>query len=633
MKLFHIYYIIQLFALSASAGFWDNVERTELYEMLDKSIPEIHINMPESSWSEMVEKAQIQYQSDRTGFGVEADMKFIYEGQEEDFKINFKLGGKSTTSMSKPGYNIKVKDGKTLHGTKNFRLRSDQRDVSMMRSKITSDILLRSGLIAVETGYTELYVNNEYMGFWVISDSIKSNWIKRKFGDNGEEIKTLYECNGDVIRFDDESAKTKCVNKNDDYLDYMEPFNTFVDQVNAAKTRQDLEEIMDVDNFIKYMAWEWLMGSFDHFLSYFGHNLCWYKQPNGKWVYIPFDHDIEMGQDEYIGFFPDRPFNHGNDIDFANLSFKEFELDHPIIQILVNDDDTVFRELLDDIISKVFNPDTLLLHIDEVRSMIEPYVKKDRESGAGKINKLGVDTRFNYNHFLLNTEYTYVYDWYFGFRSYGLKDWIRRRYNYAAAYYGINTNSTSSDEKHKLIEPRPEPIKYSYRTIVYMEESGDVEDIYYLNFDEKYLPEYIPDENYADDRVPILGVNQYNLERKGITNSTTNNNLTDTTTTQQTLSEDETSNNETVCWSETLGYKCCSNGCKSSIVLTDETGSWSIENNEWCGIPASCDYNECPGLKLGYDCCEKCETILIDEDGPWGVENNDWCSIKSTCNI
>jgi len=48
--------------------------------MLDKSIPEIRITMPDSSWEEIVEKAQIKYQSDRTGFGVEADMKFIYEG-------------------------------------------------------------------------------------------------------------------------------------------------------------------------------------------------------------------------------------------------------------------------------------------------------------------------------------------------------------------------------------------------------------------------------------------------------------------------------------------------------------------------------------------------------------------------
>jgi len=36
----------------------------------------------------------------------------------------------------------------------------------MMRTKITSDILQKSGLIAVEAGYTELYINNEFRGFY-----------------------------------------------------------------------------------------------------------------------------------------------------------------------------------------------------------------------------------------------------------------------------------------------------------------------------------------------------------------------------------------------------------------------------------------------------------------------------------
>jgi len=637
MKIFKFFTAISLFTLSASAGFWDNVERTELYVMLDKTVPEMRVTMPENSWNEMVEKAQIEYQSDRTGFEVEADLKFVYEGNEEDYKINFKLGGKSTTSFTKPGYNIKIK-GKdtTLHGTKNFKLRSDQRDVSMMRSKITTDILQRSGLIATEVGYTELYVNDEYMGLWVISDSIKNRWIKRKFGDDREEIKTLYECNGDVIRFDDGTAKTRCINANDEFSDYMEPFNNFVDQVNAAKTRADLEEIMDVDNFIKYMAWEWLMGSFDHFLSYYGHNLFWYQQPNDKWVYIPYDHDIELGQDEYIGFYPNRTFNHGRDIDFTNLSFKEFELDHPIIQVLINDDDTVFRELLDDIISKVFNPDTLLIHIDEVRDVIAPYVKKDRESGAGKINKIGRDSRFTYEHFLLNTEYTYIYDWISGFRSYGLKDWIRRRYNYAAAYYGINTNATSSDEKHKLIEPRPEPVMFTYRTPIYWDIT-DIEEIFYLSFN-NVLPEYIPDKTYSDDRVPILGINQYILEKQSNPDvTTTKKTTTRTTTTKRTTATTTTTVTviptppKETCWSEPLGFKCCSKGCNTGIIYTDRDGSWGVENNDWCGIPASCQL-ECPGIKIGYSCCEKCEEpILIDENGPWSIQNNEWCSLKPTC--
>jgi len=68
-------------------------------------------------------------------------------------------------------------------------------------------------------------------------------------------------------------------------------------------------------------------------------------------------------------------------VDFSNLTFKQFEF----IKILVHYDDTKFRILLGDIVSKVFNPDTIILHIDEVKNFIAPYVKKDRNESAGFI--------------------------------------------------------------------------------------------------------------------------------------------------------------------------------------------------------------------------------------------------------
>jgi len=34
----------------------------------------------------------------------------------------------------------------------------------MIRSKITTDILQKSGLISTEVGYTELYINDKYIG-------------------------------------------------------------------------------------------------------------------------------------------------------------------------------------------------------------------------------------------------------------------------------------------------------------------------------------------------------------------------------------------------------------------------------------------------------------------------------------
>jgi hypothetical protein len=43
---------------------------------------------------------------------------------------------------------------------------------------------------------------------------------------------------------------------------------------------------------------------------------------------------------------------------------------------------------------------------------------------------------------------------------------------------------------------------------------------------------------------------------------------------------------EEECWSETLGYSCCSK-CQESV-YDDESGHWGVEKDQWCGILPSC---------------------------------------------
>ncbi|ORX47611.1 coth-domain-containing protein [Piromyces finnis] len=602
MKFSNILSSLSLFALSASAAFWDNIERTELFEIMETRVPEMRVTLGNDTWNEMVEKAQVNDLSKSSPFETQAQMKFIYDGVEEEYIINFKLGGRYSRETIKPGYNIKIKgSGETLHGTKNFRLRGDNRDASLMREKITTEILQKSGLLAVEVGYTELYVNDQYMGIYVVSDAVKGKWIRRKFGDEREDIKTLYQCKEDGSRLDDPTTKDKCVNANEDFLDYMEPFHKFIDQVQAAKTRSDLEKIMDVDNFLKYMAFEWIVGTWDHYLGNFCHNFYWYQQPNGIWVYIPYDHDVDMGSDIWTAFFPDKPFSSIDEIEFANVSFKDFELNHPILKILVHDDDTVFRQLVGDIVSKVFNPDTLLTRINTVRSLIDPYVKKDKELNAGMINKLGKNSRYNYEHFYLNSEYTYIFNDDYGFKGYGLKDWIVRHYNFIANYYGI-------DKNHKLIEPRPEPVvlpyTFTYERVLIGEKVREV-----VRGQQYAIQQYSPNPSYADDSAPVLGVNKFIKEQKDKK--------------PQQIEQTEQ------CWSKKLNYPCCK--CTTYPIYKDNDGAWGIENNSWCGIPNNCPKSECPGKIYGYNCCDNCNVISTDQIGNWGISNGQWCSIKESC--
>jgi len=88
----------------------------------------------------------------------------------------------------------------------------------------------------------------------------------------------------------------------------------------------------------------------------------------------------------------------------------------------------------------------------------------------------------------------------------------------------------------------------------------------------------------------------------------------------------------TSCWSLAEGYRCCSNN--TPVVLTDSKGKWGIENNEWCGIvnqPQNA--SSCWAAAEGYKCCNGCEPIYTDGNRSWGVENGQWCGILlSKCN-
>ncbi|ORX64473.1 Arabinanase/levansucrase/invertase [Anaeromyces robustus] len=86
------------------------------------------------------------------------------------------------------------------------------------------------------------------------------------------------------------------------------------------------------------------------------------------------------------------------------------------------------------------------------------------------------------------------------------------------------------------------------------------------------------------------------------------------------------------CWSEKLGYKCCST-C-GQVYYADKDGEWGY-TNDWCGIPSSCKMNNASSATActapdGYKCCkESCAYYDKDSKGYWGLENKEWCYIDT----
>ena len=221
-------------------------------------------------------------------------------------------------SNEKVGFNIKL--DKKLFGRKNIRLRPDDGDKSHLRSKLACDIANRMGVPSIQGTFARLYMNGEYWGLYVLLDSLKTSWVKNTFNPSGDEVTTFFQCKHTGMNFEIGTTE-KCFNANDDYDNTL--LERFVEDVNNCKTAAELEEIMDVEVFLKYMAFEWLIGSFDHFLVN-GHNFYLYKrETDGKWLIIEHDYDNTFGAGVNVGTWLGK----GKIITKPNKDIEEKETD------------------------------------------------------------------------------------------------------------------------------------------------------------------------------------------------------------------------------------------------------------------------------------------------------------------
>ncbi|ORX79374.1 hypothetical protein BCR32DRAFT_234193 [Anaeromyces robustus] len=357
----------------------------------------------------------------------------------------FKTGGNFARTFSKPGFNIKL--SKKFYDRKSFRLRADVNDRSHLRQKIVCDISNRIGLPSTQSTYVRLTINENLYGVYTLMDSVKPANIKQIYNvkTDKEDLK-LYKC--DINGFD-MSSKTAnhCLNETGEDEKEISEFKEFMKQVDNAKTVDDLDKFMNVDIFLKSIALEWIIGSFDHLLV-MGHNIYFYKNEiNNKWdiFYYDFDNTLGVSLNENLWFSTGK--NKGVK-DFSKLSFKQFTNDQKIFDIAVNNDSTRFKKNLKEILTYGFNPVLLNPHIDDIKSYISPYVKEEfipiNGELPGRVNKIGMPYTSSYEIYEKSSEYETIYSKDDG-PTPGVKGWIKSSFENACERYGLNQEQILKD--------------------------------------------------------------------------------------------------------------------------------------------------------------------------------------------
>jgi len=542
-----------------------------------------------------------------------ATMVVEINGVEKSFKkVTFTLGGSSSRIFGRQAFNLKIRGNKNLYGRSQFRIRSDAREATYLRSKLVCDIHNRLGLMSIAANYISLYVNDEYLGLYVLMDAPKVSWAELEYED--ENTTHLYKCKsgGNVLSV--KSSGTGCVNENEEATDNSEWID-FLTAVDNAQSAADIEDIFDVDQFLYEMAFEYLSGSWDHFLNT-GHNYSMYKPKDGKWTIIYYDFDGELGQDVStagFGFGGQQT----NTKDYAAYSFEEWanKRSH-ILDILIFNDPTRFENILKNFITEVFNPATLYPRIDELKEFIKPHIIKDKtpdENGKcpGMLNENGSD--YSIEQWDANCEFTTVSG---NGSGYGLKYWILAKYRYICKAYNMDCDPVYMDE--------------NYEYPVNKEVEGDINRSWFMPQDP-----VTPQQPAQPEPVQPEPSQTTEPEQPEPTQPTQSTEPEQPDQPEQPEQPKQPEDQTIKCWAELAGYSCCDERIKV-VYDHDSYGDWGYDfsKKEWCGLTPyteSSNGEACWSESLGYPCCKGCTVYETDADGQWGYEKNQWCGIQAHC--
>lgn len=208
-----------------------------------------------------------------------ASMTVELNGKIKKFKkITFSLGGQSSRFNSRPGFNIKIRNKENLYGRNQIKLRTDSNEATYLRTKIATDIHNYLGIPSIASNYATLYINNEYMGLYILMDSFKLSWVEHEYGE--EKTNFLYKCDGSAYLTLDTAHN--CVNENGNIKHkYQKKWLELIRTIDNANSAEDIENIFDIDQFLTEIAIEYLLGSYDHFLQA-GRNYYMFKPPHKK---------------------------------------------------------------------------------------------------------------------------------------------------------------------------------------------------------------------------------------------------------------------------------------------------------------------------------------------------------------
>ena len=102
---------------------------------------------------------------------------------QKQFLMGFRLRGNTSRNAEKKSFKVAFNafvQGQKWNGLEKMNLNGEHNDVSIMRSRLSNQILASAGLPCSRTSYVKTYINEEYKGLYINVEHIDDEFLSAK---------------------------------------------------------------------------------------------------------------------------------------------------------------------------------------------------------------------------------------------------------------------------------------------------------------------------------------------------------------------------------------------------------------------------------------------------------------------
>lgn len=249
-----------------------------------------------------------------------------------------------------------------MYGFKELSFSSGAKDNSLIREKVTADIFRMAGIPSAQTAFCKVYIDFgdglKYCGVYTTVEIIDDTMLKTQYG---EESGNIYKPESNFSSFTEAAFEKKNNTDTPDFTDVKTIISSLTATnrtTSAAAWRAKLEETMNMDQYIKWLAVNTTLVNWDTYGG-MAHNHYLYNHSSKKMLWIPWDNNEALTSQARV-----------------NLNLLNVATTWPLIKYVA--DDAVYyakyKTYVKEFNDNVFTTSKMNTIFDNATTMITPFV-------------------------------------------------------------------------------------------------------------------------------------------------------------------------------------------------------------------------------------------------------------------